>query len=76
LLERVEFESVWLGSPAFANEFVGCEALQGLEPPSIVVGTDEVGKVCFELVVMIALDGRFLDGVGSCARPSHWSRDA
>jgi hypothetical protein len=64
LLERVEFESFWLGSPAFADVFVGCEALQGLQPPSVVVGGDEVGKVSFELIVsivMVALDGRFLD---------------
>lgn len=64
MLERVEFESFWLGSPAFANVFVGCEAIQGLQPPSIVVGVDEVGKVSFELIVsivVIALDGRFLD---------------
>jgi hypothetical protein len=64
LLERVEFESFWLGSPAFADVFVWCEALQGLQPPSVVVGGDEVGKVSFELVVsivIVALDGRFLD---------------
>jgi hypothetical protein len=53
LLERVEFESFRLGSPAFADVFVRREALQGLEPPSVVVGVDEVGKVCFELIVSI-----------------------
>ena len=34
------------------------------QPPGVVVGTDEVGQVCFELIVsivMIALDGGFLD---------------
>lgn len=64
MLERIEFESFWLGSPAFAGVFVGCEALQGLQPPSVIVGGDEVGKVSFELIVsivMVALDGRFLD---------------
>ena len=29
-LERIESESFWLGSPAFADVFVGREALQGL----------------------------------------------
>ena len=54
----------WLGSPAFADVFVRREALQGLQPPSVVVGIDEVGEVSFELIVsivMIALDGRFFD---------------
>ncbi len=49
-------------SPAFADVLVGCEAFQGLQPPS-VVGGDEVGKVSFELIVsivMVALDGRSL----------------
>ena len=64
MLERIKFESFWLGSPAFADVFVGREALQGLQPTSVVVGVNEVGKVCFELIVsivMVALDGRFLD---------------
>jgi hypothetical protein len=45
LLERIKFESFWLGSPAFADVFVRREAFQGLQPPSVVVGVDEVGKV-------------------------------
>mgnify|MGYP007000750092 CR=1 FL=1 len=63
-MERVESESFWLGSPALADVFVGCETLQGLQPPSVVVGGDEVGKVGFELIVsivMVAFDGCFLD---------------
>jgi hypothetical protein len=64
LLERIKFESFRLGSPAFADVFVRREALQGLQPSSVVVGVDEVGEVSFELIVsivMVALDGRFLD---------------
>ena len=64
MLERIESESFWLGSPAFADVVVRREALQGLQPPGVVVGVDEVGKVSFELIVsivMVALDGRFLD---------------
>ena len=49
MLERVKFESFWLGSPAFADVFVRREAFQGIQPPSVVVGVDEVGKVSFEL---------------------------
>ena len=64
MLERVKFESFWLRSPAFGDVFVRCEALEGLQPPSVVVGIDEVGKVGLELlvsIIMIALDSRFLD---------------
>jgi hypothetical protein len=35
--------------------FVRREALQGLQPPSVVVGVDEVGKVSFELIVSIVM---------------------
>jgi hypothetical protein len=45
LLERIKFESFWLGSPAFADVLVRREALQGLQPPSVVVGVDEVGNL-------------------------------
>jgi hypothetical protein len=54
-----------LACPGSADELVGCEALQGLEPSGEVVGLDEVAEVLSELVValvMIALDGRVLDG--------------
>ena len=57
-------KSFWLGSPGFADVFVRRETLEGLQPPSVVVGIDEVGEVGFELivsVVIVALDGRFLD---------------
>lgn len=48
-------------SPAFADIFVGCEALQGLPATE---RSDEIGKVSFELIasiVIVALDDRFLD---------------
>ena len=52
----------WLGSPGkFPDGFVRRESLEGLQPPSVVVGIDEVGEVGFELivsVVIVALDGR------------------
>jgi hypothetical protein len=47
-----------------ADEFVWCEAAQGLEPTRVVVGIDEERQVRPELVVavvVVALDGRVLD---------------
>ena len=48
----------------FADELVGREAFEGLQPSSEVVGADEVGEVISQLVVIVvveALDGCFLD---------------
>jgi hypothetical protein len=59
LLERIEDESLWLGSPALADVFVRGEAFQRFEPSTIVVGVDEVGEVAFELAVTeAAMQGR------------------
>lgn len=55
MLERIEFESFWLGSAAFADAFVGREAIQGLQPSSVVVGGDEVGKMSFELIMSVVM---------------------
>lgn len=65
MLERIEDESLWLGSPALADVFVGGEALQGLEPAGEVVGSDEVTEMVAELLmaaVVEAMGGGFLDG--------------
>ena len=67
-MDRIESESVRVVCPDFADVFVGREAFEGLEPPAVVVGIDEVGEVALGLpvaVVVIALDGGFLD------RPVH-----
>lgn len=64
-MERAKSEAVGLRSPAFADELVGGQAFQRLEPPAEVVGDDEVGEMPFELcviVVVVAPDGRVLDG--------------
>ena len=61
-------KSVWLDCPDFADVFEGCEALEGLEPPPIIICVDEVVEVGGQLgvaVVMVSFDGRFLD------RPIH-----
>ena len=62
-MEWVEVEPSGFGCPAFADELEGREAAKGLEAPSEVVGSDEVGKVLPELVVadvVEALDGASL----------------
>ena len=62
-MERVSIEELRLRGPRFADEFVGREALQRLEPLGEVVGIDEVGEVPFELhvgVVVEAPDGCLL----------------
>jgi hypothetical protein len=64
-MERVEGEPFGFARPSFADELVGCEALQGFEATREVIGGDEVGEVLPELVValvMVALDGCVLDG--------------
>lgn len=64
MLERIESESAGLVCPGFADELVGSEALEGLEPLGEVVGDDEVRQVAAELVVgvvMEAPDGGLFD---------------
>jgi hypothetical protein len=41
LLERVEGESLGLLCPGLANELVGREAFEGLDPLGEIVGVDE-----------------------------------
>jgi hypothetical protein len=65
LLERIENESLWQRSSAFADVFEGHEALQSLELASEVIGCDEVGEMLSKLLMaleMEALNGGFLDG--------------
>ena len=64
-MERIEGEPFRLARPALADELVWSEAFEGLQAPPEVVGADEVIEVTFKLlmtVVMVALDGGFLDG--------------
>ena len=65
LVDWIEFESSGFDCPSFADELVGCEAFEGLQSPSEIVGADEVGEMPAELimaVVVVAFDGRVLDG--------------
>jgi hypothetical protein len=64
LLERVKCEPVWLRSPCLADELVGREPFEGLEPAAEVVSDNEVGEALTKLVMTVvveALDGRILD---------------
>lgn len=64
-MDWIEFESFWLFCPDFADVFVRREAIEGLEPPRIIIGVDEVDQVGLELlmaVIVIAFDGGLLDG--------------
>lgn len=60
----LEGKSVWLDCPYFADVFEGCEALEGLQSPPVIIGIDEVVEVGGQLrvtVIMVSLDGSFLD---------------
>ena len=64
-MERVEPEACGLADPLLADEFVGRETLQCLEPAAEVVSSDEVIKMPLELgviVVVVTLHGGILDG--------------
>jgi hypothetical protein len=39
-MEWIEVESFWFICPGFADELIGCEALQGLESPGAIVFGD------------------------------------
>ena len=60
----IEPELFRLDGPLFADELVGREALQGLQPAPKVVSCDEVYEVALGLVVgfvVVALDGAVFD---------------
>lgn len=42
-MDWIDDESLGLVCPGFADELVGCEALEGLQAPGEVVGGDEFG---------------------------------
>jgi hypothetical protein len=64
-MDWIESEPFGFGCPDFADVFIRGEAFEGLQPPAKIVGADEVCEMGIELlvaVVVIALDGGFLDG--------------
>lgn len=64
-MNRIDDEPVWLRRPDFGDAFVGCKAVERLEPAGKVVGCHEVGEVCPQLVMAVVVEasnGRLLDG--------------
>src|SRR4051812_41702209 len=62
---RVQPEAFGVFRPDMKDVFVGREAAQRLEPSSVVVSIQEeleVGPEVFVAVVVVALDGRILEG--------------
>ena len=56
----IEGKSVWIDCPHFADVFEGREALEGLQPPPIIVGVDEVVEMRSQLgmaVMVVPFDG-------------------
>ena len=53
MVERVKRESFWFDCPGFADGFVWCEALEGLQSSAEVIGVDEVGEMPAELVELL-----------------------
>jgi len=51
---RIEFKSIGLGCPNFADVFEGREVLEGLQHPRIIVGIDEVVEMRSQLGVSVA----------------------
>lgn len=63
-MDRIKSESIGFFCPDFADELVGCQARQSLQPPPVIVGVDEGAEVVLELlmaVIVVAFDGGFLD---------------
>lgn len=64
----VDVKSVGFGCSYFGDVFEGREALEGFEPPPVVVGIDEVVEVGRQLgmaIIMVPFDGGHLDGAQS-----------
>ena len=53
-------------SPSFADELIGRQAFEGLEPSSKIVGADEVGEVFSQLIMVVVVEA-FDGGVLDCA---------
>ena len=64
-MDWIEDEALGLFRPGFTDVFIGGKATEGLQAPGEVVSGDEVGEVGAQLLVVfvvVALDGRLLEG--------------
>jgi len=63
-MDRIDVEFIGFICPARADEFVWRQSLEYFQAPPVIVGSDKVVKVLFQvfmIVVMIPFDRRFLD---------------
>jgi hypothetical protein len=44
-MDRIEGESVWLGSPAFADELIGRQPAESLQSTGVVIRVDEIHEI-------------------------------
>lgn len=52
LVDRIESEPIGLLAPELGDVFVGCGALEGLEPLGEGVGVEEVGEVSLTIIFL------------------------
>jgi hypothetical protein len=71
LMDRIEFESIWLFGPCFADGFVGCEAFEGpaemarTSPPSTAATAQMNSVAMIRLPNFPRVDSAFLSVGGS-----------
>jgi|GEM_PF-3096693 hypothetical protein len=59
----IKCKSVWFSCPHFADVFEGCESLEGLQPPTIIVGVNEVVEMRGQLgMAVIIVNGGVKSG--------------
>ena len=56
-MDRVQGEPFRFVCPLFADELIGSEAFEGLEPSPEIVGADEDGEVASQLIVIVVMEG-------------------
>jgi hypothetical protein len=44
-MDRIEGESVWLGSPAFADELIGRQPAESLQSTGVGIRVDEIREM-------------------------------
>jgi hypothetical protein len=45
LMDRIQDESIWLGSPAFADELIGRQPAESLQSTGVVIRVDEIREM-------------------------------
>jgi hypothetical protein len=55
-MDRIEDESVWLGSPAFADELIGHQPAESLQSTGVFIHVDEVREMSCVFHAMTGID--------------------